>query len=184
MAELQEVLDEIEKDAAHSVGDEVLTKMPPIDKDRKCHSTEMYLHEAWPEAGGAHVMGDGSERAVEAKICLDGVDLVTPRGDAIATGVSCEITQDKALMVTGRNASGKTSFVRVISGLWPHANGTLSVPCPKGSKIPGLKNVFIVPQRIHMALGTLADQVTCKYEAIILGSINAGTSWISLTDSL
>ena len=160
VAELQEVLDEIEKDAVHSVGDEVLTKMPPIDADRKCHSTEMYLQEAWPEAGGAHITGDGSERSVEAKIVLNGVDLVTPRGDAIATGVSCEITQDKALMVTGRNATGKTSFVRVISGLWPHAEGTLSVPCPKGSKIPGLKNVFIVPQRIHMALGTLADQVT------------------------
>jgi energy-coupling factor transporter ATP-binding protein EcfA2 len=160
VAELQEVLDEIEADVAHSIGDQVLTKMPPIDQDRKCHSTDFYLHEAWPEAGGVHITGDGTERSVEAKIRLDGVDLVTPRGDAIATAVSCEITQDKALMVTGRNATGKTSFVRVVAGLWPHAEGKLEVPCPAGSSSPGLKNVFIVPQRIHMAIGSLADQVT------------------------
>ena len=164
VAELQEVLDEIEADPqynhSHPIGDRLLTKMPPIDAQRKCHSTEFYLQEAWPEAGGAHVVGDGTERNEGAKIKLDGVDLVTPRGEAVATNVSCEIAPSKALMVTGRNATGKTSFVRVLAGLWPHTEGEMSVPCPVGSTLPGLKNVFVVPQRIHMALGSLADQVT------------------------
>ena len=48
----------------------------------------------------------------------------------------------------------------MISGLWPHSTGKVSVPSPKGSTLPGLKDVFVVPQRIHMFLGSLADQVT------------------------
>ena len=63
-------------------------------------------------------------------------------------------------MVTGRNATGKSSFVRAVSGLWPTPAGSISVPCPAGSNRPGLKEVFVVPQRILMALGTLADQLT------------------------
>lgn len=37
---------------------------------------------------------------------------------------------DAQVMVTGRNATGKTSFVRVVAGLWPIVGGELTVPCP------------------------------------------------------
>lgn len=94
------------------------------------------------------------------KIEMRGVDLVTPRGVAIATNVSCKVTTDSPLMISGRNASGKTSFVRVLAGLWPHIKGELTTPSPRGSTLPGLKDVFVVPQRIHMCLGSLADQLT------------------------
>jgi len=49
----------------------------------------------------------------------------------------------------------------VVSGLWPLHRGTISVPKPEQASVPGLKDVFVVPQRIHMCLGTLADQITC-----------------------
>ena len=52
--------------------------------------------------------------------------------------------------VTGRNATGKTTLIRVISGLWPHTKGELTAPKPAGASVPGLKDVFVVPQRIHM----------------------------------
>ena len=44
-----------------------------------------------------------------------------------------------------RNATGKTSFVRAVSGLWESPRGTITVPCPSGSVRPGLKEVFVVP---------------------------------------
>ena len=49
---------------------------------------------------------------------------------------------------------GKTGFVRTLSGLWPLMKGSLERPPNE------LGEVFVVPQRIHMVLGTLADQIT------------------------
>lgn len=159
IAEFQEVLDEIEAEHPHPssagpVGDQLLTKLPPINADRQCTSTDFYLHEAWPECAGAHVTGDtagaGDPNGKQRRIEMRGVDLVTPRGVAIATNVSCTVTTESPLMISGRNASGKTAFVRVLAGLWPHAKGEVTAPTPHGSSVPGLKDIFIVPQRIHM----------------------------------
>eukprot|EP01050_Picozoa_sp_SAG11_P003033 SAG11_NODE_163_length_13928_cov_29.869188_8_plen_166_part_00 len=47
---------------------------------------------------------------------LNAVDIVTPHGVALATGVDVTVKEGNSLMVTGRNATGKTSFVRVLSG--------------------------------------------------------------------
>ena len=58
-----------------------------INQDRTCSSTDFYLHKAWPECAGAHVVGDAEGQAkAPPRIVMSGVDLVTPRGVAIATG--------------------------------------------------------------------------------------------------
>eukprot|EP01047_Picozoa_sp_COSAG01_P105368 COSAG01_NODE_34592_length_545_cov_0.753363_1_plen_98_part_00 len=46
-------------------------------------------------------------------ISIDHVTITTPRGQAIVSDMSVKVEQHKALMVTGRNATGKTSLVRV-----------------------------------------------------------------------
>jgi len=63
-------------------------------------------------------------------------------------------------MVTGANAVGKTSFFRVLGGLWPVHGGSLTVPAAPGESTPGIGEIFLVPQRIYMCIGTLADQLT------------------------
>ena len=118
----------------------------------------------------------------EQLISFENVDLVTPSGVAIAANIDCTVTVDEPLMVTGANATGKSkpspgpscclrcllkaclcaaSFFRVMGGLWPLHKGKVIRPAGKGSDgLPGIEDIFLVPQRIYMVLGTLADQVT------------------------
>lgn len=63
-------------------------------------------------------------------------------------------------MVTGRGGTGKTSFARVIGQLWETQGGEFILPAETGIPLVDLQKVFVVPQKIHMALGTLQDQVT------------------------
>ena len=86
-------------------------------------------------------------------ISLKNIDVVTPTGANLVKSLSIDIVKNCSLMVTGRNAIGKTSFFRVLSGLWPCSVGTVSLPEKK-------RDVFLVPQQVFMVLGSLADQIT------------------------
>merc|ERR1711865_142692 len=101
------------------------------------------------EAEAAKSGADGDESLC---IKMEHMDIVTPGADCIASDVSFEVTEGKALMITGRGGTGKTSFARVIAGLWPVQNGILTVPKSTGDNMKDLQRIFIVPQRIHMAL--------------------------------
>ena len=104
-------------------------------------------------AGDVALAEQGDESpAVE----VTAVDLVTPKGTCLASKISCEITPDRPLMVTGPNACGKTSFFRTLAGLWPLRTGTVSVRGARRDAPP----IFLVPQRIYCCVGSLADQVT------------------------
>ena len=85
-------------------------------------------------------------------IQLNGCDIVTPTGVCLAQNVSLDVTPAQPIMVTGPNACGKSSFFRVLGGLWPLQSGQIRVSRSDG--------IFLVPQRIYCCLGTLADQVT------------------------
>ncbi|KAF8937251.1 hypothetical protein BGZ58_003029 [Dissophora ornata] len=85
------------------------------------------------------------------------VPIVTPSpgnsngGEELVHNLSVDVKPGDHMLVTGPNGVGKTSFARVVSGLWPVFRGQLQRPSPK--------DIFYIPQRAYLSIGSLRDQV-------------------------
>lgn len=80
-----------------------------------------------------------------------GVSISTPNGDTLVPDMTFQVTQGMNCLITGPNGCGKSSLFRVLGGLWPVFAGKLVKPTAR--------NMFYVPQKPYLPLGTLRDQV-------------------------
>lgn len=92
----------------------------------------------------------------ESGISFDNVPIVTPApgkdrvGEVLVNNLTVQIRPGEHLLVTGPNGVGKTAVARVIASLWPVFEGTLTKPNDR--------DIFYIPQRPYLSLGTLRDQ--------------------------
>eukprot|EP01052_Picozoa_sp_SAG31_P012970 SAG31_NODE_770_length_12217_cov_2.855174_6_plen_144_part_00 len=111
------------------------------------------LDAASANEGGGIVGGNSTLTIQDASkgIALRGVSIVTPGGLCVAQDLSFKMCPNEGLMLTGPMACGKSSIVRVLRGSWPLLSGEL--------RRPPARQIFLIPQRIHMCAGSLYDQV-------------------------
>ncbi|CAO3662075.1 unnamed protein product [Umbelopsis ramanniana] len=72
-------------------------------------------------------------------------------GEILVKDLNITVQPGEHLLITGPNGVGKTAIARVIAGLWPLFSGSLSKP--------DIEDIFYIPQRPYLSLGTLRDQV-------------------------
>jgi putative ATP-binding cassette transporter len=87
-----------------------------------------------PEVGGA-------------VLALDGVAVTDGNARKLVSAASLKIARGEAVHISGESSTGKSVLVRVLSGLWPCASGSVAAP--------DSRCVMVLPQKSYLPLGSL-----------------------------
>ncbi|KAJ2956752.1 hypothetical protein NQZ79_g7414 [Umbelopsis isabellina] len=118
-----------------------------------------------PEKGAANVSEytDGCGIAIDTThmkgriIIQDGVinfnrvPIVTPNKDILLKELSFRVETGMNCLISGPNGCGKSSLFRILGDLWPLWGGTVTKPAAS--------QLFYVPQKPYLPLGTFRDQI-------------------------
>jgi putative ATP-binding cassette transporter len=86
----------------------------------------------------------------ENKIITKNIIIKTPQGKKLLENINQTLIHGKNYVVKGHSGLGKSTFVRMLAGIWPYGSGEISLPTDK-------KSVMFLPQTTYMPLGTLKD---------------------------
>ena len=112
--------------------------------------------------GAAHGVGGGGSigggvRRVEhstgpAGVTIQSLTLSTPHKEQLlCRDLSFTLSAGQSLLIVGPSGCGKSSIMRAVAGLWSVGSGTITIPTQS--------NLFFLPQKPYMPLGTLQQQL-------------------------
>ncbi|KAI9311286.1 ABC transporter transmembrane region 2-domain-containing protein [Dichotomocladium elegans] len=102
------------------------------------------------EANAKTLEGRGSIEQSENIEFID-VPIISPNGDVLVPKLTFHVKPGMHLLIVGPNGCGKSSLFRILGGLWPVYGGTVLKP--------HYRDIFYIPQRPYLSLGTLRDQI-------------------------
>lgn len=91
-------------------------------------------------------------QAARKHLDIEGLNVRLPDDREIIHGASVRLGASEPVLVTGQSGSGKSTFFRVISGIWPYAEGAVTLPADA--------NIMLLPQKPYIPIGTLRAAVT------------------------
>jgi len=92
------------------------------------------------------------ERSAGCSINASSLALEKPCGAPLLKIETLHLTVGKATLLTGRSGTGKSTLLRVLAGIWPHAQGRI--------EMPARSRLLVLPQRPYLPEGSLRDAIT------------------------
>jgi putative ATP-binding cassette transporter len=88
---------------------------------------------------------------------LSNVTIRLPTGKVLASYPSLRLAANENVLISGASGSGKSTFFRAISGVWPYVEGTIEGP--------EQTTVMVLPQKPYLPIGTLFSVVSYPHPA-------------------
>lgn len=84
----------------------------------------------------------------DAALDTQGLSLFTPENHRLLSNLTLQISGEKWVRLKGRSGLGKSTLLRVLSGIWDHYSGEYCAPA---------RTRLLVPQRSYLNDGTLSE---------------------------
>lgn len=106
----------------------------------------------------------------ENKIIAKNITILTPHHDKLLENINEEFIHGKHYLIKGVSGMGKSTFVRVLAGIWPYGSGEVSLPANQ--------KMMYLSQDSYMPLGDLEeelmfpDDIHSVPEAVLIDLLN------------
>jgi vitamin B12/bleomycin/antimicrobial peptide transport system ATP-binding/permease protein len=118
----------------------------------------------------ADLPGAGIRIAHEPRpeLAIDGLTVRVASGEPIASVPKLALVPGERLLVRGASGSGKSSFCRALTGIWPLGEGAI--------RLPERARMLALPQRPYFPLGSLRQALTYPTPADEVAEVDVRTA--------
>ncbi|WP_144156304.1 ABC transporter ATP-binding protein/permease [Paraburkholderia sp. BCC1885] len=95
---------------------------------------------------GGHPRGPHYDRSVSDAISVSDLDLQTPQGRTLVSGLTLTLRPGERWMVSGPSGAGKSTLLRALAGIWHYGAGQVTLPANA--------KLFFLPQKNYIPPGT------------------------------